>query len=614
MSNLNINNVKVDIGFDKVYGPMDINIKFLNGEVTIPKYPGGYVIASGCGSGKTTAIKEIIRKCYQVGIVYSAFTIDECNEMYKFCKTFVNDEDIVVLHSKYQDDGVDNSLLRNTDKLAEKKIIICTHYRLLNEYPSVLLKYSGSVLRKDRFSRIVASTMRGWDSNGEIKLPRRLILIDEMPVVKSPSINVTKSMIRLLGVAETEIKIDPETKESYVAAKYPIVYTNGGNRSTTDSLYNMNSNDPLFKDLKTNTESDKLRTELALDMIYDSYDQLMNMKNDSVELTFTIANYINNLMDTRFIIFDGTGDLTFINSKFDLINVNNKYSSSINAKKFEFNIKRTWREKDFNRKLNDIFNDLDNSIERVKDYIKENKGTLIVTWKDFKVSDNRRGLPILGEFDKREISIKDYIRFKLNESGFIEGKDFSIIHYQSGLDRATNEFREFDSIVFLGKFQIPDYAVYELNEDLGSDCTPRRYLLHQLVQAVCRTRIRNHKMEDINVFYTGDWNQRTINDLITYISGPEYLPKVNIDDLGLKNKWKTSILKLIEYDPNVYSALRNKEEYNFSIDIDELYEMMPVYEKKVKYYNSLSKYLKEVGINLNIITRSNNKGSLNPRG
>jgi hypothetical protein len=42
--------------------------------------------------------------------------------------------------------------------------------------------------------------------------------------------------------------------------------------------------------------------------------------------------------------------------------------------------------------------------------------------------------------------------------------------------------------------------------------------------------------------------------------------------------------------------------------------MMPVYEKKVKYYNSLSKYLKEVGINLNIITRSNNKGSLNPRG
>ena len=604
MSNLNINNVKVDIGFDKVYGPMDINIKFLNGEVTIPKYPGGYVIASGCGSGKTTAIKEIIRKCYQVGIVYSAFTIDECNEMYKFCKTFVNDEDIVVLHSRYQDDGVDNSLLRNTDKLAEKKIIICTHYRLLNEYPSVLLKYSGSVLRKDRFSRIVASTMRGWDSNGEIKLPRRLILIDEMPVVKSPSINVTKSMIRLLGVAETEIKIDPETKESYVAAKYPIVYTNGGNRSTTDSLYNMNSNDPLFKDLKTNTESDKLRTELALDMIYDSYDQLMNMKNDSVELTFTIANYINNLMDTRFIIFDGTGDLTFIDSKFDLINVNNKYSSSINAKKFEFNIKRTWREKDFNRKLNDIFNDLDNSIERVKDYIKENKGTLIVTWKDFKVSDNRRGLPILGEFDKREISIKDYIRFKLNESGFIEGKDFSIIHYQSGLDRATNEFRDYSGVVFLGEFHVPNEVVAKFNRDYRSNTNPQNYLTYQLVQAVCRTRIRLHQGLPINVYFSSDWNDNVIKNCIKYLNRDEVSNVIDETLSYIKPKWRPVIKLFSSLDEEFKYAIENKLPYKFNFTLDEIYELIPMDRKRTERYNSLVNYFKQLGIEINITSNS----------
>ena len=604
MSNLNINNVKVDIGFDKVYGPMDINIKFLNGEVTIPKYPGGYVIASGCGSGKTTAIKEIIRKCYQVGIVYSAFTIDECNEMYKFCKTFVNDEDIVVLHSRYQDDGVDNSLLRNTDKLAEKKIIICTHYRLLNEYPSVLLKYSGSVLRKDRFSRIVASTMRGWDSNGEIKLPRRLILIDEMPVVKSPSINVTKSMIRLLGVAETEIKIDPETKESYVAAKYPIVYTNGGNRSTTDSLYNMNSNDPLFKDLKTNTESDKLRTELALDMIYDSYDQLMNMKNDSVELTFTIANYINNLMDTRFIIFDGTGDLTFIDSKFDLINVNNKYSSSINAKKFEFNIKRTWREKDFNRKLNDIFNDLNNSIERVKDYIKENKGTLIVTWKDFKVSDNRRGLPILGEFDKREISIKDYIRFKLNESGFIEGKDFSIIHYQSGLDRATNEFRDYSGVVFLGEFHVPNEVVAKFNRDYRSNTNPQNYLTYQLVQAVCRTRIRLHQGLPINVYFSSDWNDNVIKNCIKYLNRDEVSNVIDETLSYIKPKWRPVIKLFSSLDEEFKYAIENKLPYKFNFTLDEIYELIPMDRKRTERYNSLVNYFKQLGIEINITSNS----------
>ena len=606
MENLNFNNVKVDIGFDKVYGPMDINIKFLNGEVTIPRYPGGYVIASGCGSGKTTAIREVIRKCYQVGIVYSAFTIDECNEMYKFCKTFVNDEDIVVLHSKYQDDGVDNSLLRNTDKLAEKKIIICTHYRLLNEYPSVLLKYSGSVLRKDRFSRIVASTMRGWDSNGEIKLPRRLILIDEMPVVKSPSINVTKSMIRLLGVAETEIKIDPETKESYVAAKYPIVYTNGGNRSTTDSLYNMNSSDSLFKDLKTDTESDKLRTELALDMIYDNYDQLMSMRNDSVELTFTIANYINNLMDTRFIIFDGTGDLTFIDSKFDLINVDNKYSSSINAKKFEFNIKRTWREKDFNRKLNDIFNDLNSSIERVKDYIKENKGTLIVTWKDFKVSDNRRGLPILGEFDKREVSIKDYIRIKLNESGFIEGKDFSIIHYQSGLDRATNEFRNYSGVIFLGEFHVPSEVVAKFNRDYRSNTNPQNYLTYQLVQAICRTRIRLHQGLPINVYFSSDWNDDVIKNCIKYLNRGEVSNVIDETLSYIKPKWRPVIKLFSSLDEEFKYAIENKLPYKFNFTLDEIYELIPMDRKRTERYNSLVNYFKQLGIEININSNSGN--------
>jgi hypothetical protein len=109
---------------------------------------------------------------------------------------------------------------------------------------------------------------------------------------------------------------------------------------------------------------------------------------------------------------------------------------------------------------------------------------LIVTWKNLKSDDSNDDKNLFSSSINENFSLTEYITNKL--TGRIGDKEFSIIHYQSGLDRATNEFREFDSIVFLGKFQIPDYAVYELNEDLGSDCTPRRYLLHQLVQAVCR--------------------------------------------------------------------------------------------------------------------------------
>ena len=56
--------------------------RFLNGEVVIPNKPGGYVVASGCGSGKTTAIRQLMINSFHEGILYSAATIKECNEMY----------------------------------------------------------------------------------------------------------------------------------------------------------------------------------------------------------------------------------------------------------------------------------------------------------------------------------------------------------------------------------------------------------------------------------------------------------------------------------------------------------------------------------------------------
>lgn len=207
----------------------------------------------------------------------------------------------------------------------------------------------------------------------------------------------------------------------------------------------------------------------------------------------------------------------------------------------------------------------------------------------------------------KNFNLTEYIANKL--TGRVGDKEFRIIYYQSGLDRATNEFRDFDSVVFLGKFQIPDSAVSEINEDLGSDCTPRRYLLHQLVQAVCRTRIRNHNKEDINVFYTGDWSPGVINDLISYVGGSRLLLNADIDSLGIKNKWKSAINKLIEYEPELFDAMKDKLEYNLEIDLDDLYCILPMSEKKVKKYIPLSRYMREFNIDLTINTKSNNKGS-----
>ena len=61
-----------------------VRMNFLTGSVTIPREYGGYVIASGCGSGKTTSIKQLIGMKWHEGILYSASTINECDEMYNW--------------------------------------------------------------------------------------------------------------------------------------------------------------------------------------------------------------------------------------------------------------------------------------------------------------------------------------------------------------------------------------------------------------------------------------------------------------------------------------------------------------------------------------------------
>ena len=201
---------KIEVEIPNVTLPVipEINIKFLNGEITIPARYGGYVIASGCGSGKTTAIKELIKRCCNQGIVYSAFTIKECNEMYQYCRTFLNEDEVVVLHSDYTAEGVNMDLLRNNpDELADKKVIICTHYKLLNEYPEIFQSYSRNVVRMNQYSKIRRKSVSGIDIDGNKRFPRQLIIVDEMPTCLSTSFKVNKQILRLLGVLDTEVRI-----------------------------------------------------------------------------------------------------------------------------------------------------------------------------------------------------------------------------------------------------------------------------------------------------------------------------------------------------------------------------------------------------------------------
>ena len=71
----------------------EIKMTFLNGgKITIPSIHDGYVVASGCGSGKTTIIKQMIRDRFHEGILYSASTIKECNDMFKYIVDLIEND------------------------------------------------------------------------------------------------------------------------------------------------------------------------------------------------------------------------------------------------------------------------------------------------------------------------------------------------------------------------------------------------------------------------------------------------------------------------------------------------------------------------------------------
>jgi hypothetical protein len=611
MKNLNVlENVSIEVAPVKLPGIPEIKLNFLNGSITIPNRHGGYVIASGCGSGKTTAIKKLILNQFNYGIVYSAFTIKECNEMYEFLvdngeSVGLSPDDIVVFHSNYNDKGVDNNLLKNmSNELANKKVIICTHHKLLNEYPEAFLIYNRNKIFKSRYSLLTRGKI-SWDENGVKKYPRQYIIIDEMPTCSSFSFNVDKNLIRLLGVADTVTKYDEEGNP-YLTAKLPIRYTNGNDYSITEELYKGAGID-LFN---TNSESGKLKNGLALSMVYENYDGLMNIldssidKRPSVTMSYTIADQIASgdcSGETRYLIFDGTGDLTFKDSKvFDLLTFDNKYSSPICIHKIHMGYKRSYKnETDFENHRTQLIENLNIRINDLKRIIESNEGVLIVTWKNLKVKGEERGVPIFGVHDKREVNYTDYIKSELNKSGFIEGKDYSVIHYQSGLDKATNEFRDYNSVVFLGEFHVPNYVVDKFNQDYRTNTNPNDYLTYQLSQAVCRTRIRKHNGDNINIYYTDDWDNTSIDNLSHYLSNKGNGKEVSDTSLShIKNKWRPIAEMLGELDDNFRHALQTRTPYKLKFNLDDIYELIPMNEKKVKLYYPMINYFRKLGVEI----------------
>ena len=61
-------------------------MRLKTGEIDVPDRQGGYIISSGCGSGKTESIKSLIRQKYNEGILYCVDTRSELRKMYDWIR------------------------------------------------------------------------------------------------------------------------------------------------------------------------------------------------------------------------------------------------------------------------------------------------------------------------------------------------------------------------------------------------------------------------------------------------------------------------------------------------------------------------------------------------
>lgn len=620
-------------------------MNFLNCSIKVPMRYGGEVIASGCGSGKTTIIKEIIRQKFNEGILYSAATIEECNRMYDWIinnliGTSINGveltiNDVIVLHCE-NSEGNDLFMNRPED-IGDKLIVICTHYKLTHEYPEILFKKNFDqrihMVPETGLRRSVTRTMQYGSKYG---LPRQFVLIDELPTCDIVRARIEKPLMGILmdTVDNSEWSIN-EFGQRYIS-KLDMRYKKFDDFSKMEYSYDTRAKGTSLSITKGDSEIDKFRTKLPLEVLYERFHEYNpNSEIIDAEVKYNFTDLILSGMETRFWLFDGTGDLTFENSlRFNVRTVRNKYNSPIEYIKIKNSIGRYHRESSLINNQNEIKRLLDENIKRMINIINENDKVLFLVWKNFKLKSSVKrtdSINISETIFNNDFLLADYCSHKICENLGIQytgnkhikynNKEFSIIHYQSGLDKATNEFMDYDSIVLFGNFLVPEDAVMNFNKMYDCSTSYLKFTTYQLTQSICRTRIRKHKGENIRIYYTNDWDDNYIMYLNMYLTNSVNWMDINkINDTGIlsisdkvrlsddvlidniQNKWRKDIKSLIEYDDNVRIALLNKSKYSLTIELKVMNIISPRKDLRVREYYPLINYLRKLGIELTVIS------------
>ena len=262
------------------------------GVIDVPDDNGGYIISSGCGSGKTESIKSLIRQKYNSGILYCVDTRDELGKMYDWIlANLVNRElgygdilresDVMIISSDKERSSFLNQYRDNPEILMEKKIILITHVRFWTDLINYFLIYRPQV-PVDSFDGDFRKLMVRPDL-------RRYILFDETPTFIRPFVEFDKT---ILGVFS---KTDDTGNIICMSPEEITRYYNRFMRNTRNDLFNQ-----AYK-------INRIKRDVVLNLIPKYYDSWMLDDNEKSGITFYPVDLcpLGVTKGTHILVFEG---------------------------------------------------------------------------------------------------------------------------------------------------------------------------------------------------------------------------------------------------------------------------------------------------------------------
>lgn len=545
------------------------------GTIDVPDKPGGYIISSGCGSGKTESIKSLIWQKYNEGILYCVDTRDELEKMYSWILTELTDKDmgeseklsaneVMIISSDKERAYFLDQYRDNPEILMQRKVILITHLRFWTDLINYFLIYKPSEEVR-HFNGDFKELMKRKDL-------RHYILFDETPTFIRPFVEFDRTVLGVFGTKNCNGDIVCRSSDDIRD------FYNRFLKGTKSDLFNQT--------YKIN----RIKREVVLELIPQYYDSWMLSGDEKVGITFYPADLCPEGMNisTHVLVFEGAGDLLHRNSRnFTLLDVGQKYNSTTEFKKIEFGISRKNEldKKKFSKFINKIAGVI-------------SKKTLVVCWKSINGDDTEPG--------KSEYA--DRLKYELLKKG-VNPEMFHVTYYGSADNKSTNSYRDIEQIILCGNWSLPNTETAKIRRAYGTTTDSLNHKEWFFCQLITRIGIRKHQKGTYTVYYTDDFSANFIERMKAYLNESRVLThrkkledwREKLEGMRIRNNLKEDIIRLAQFDERIRNAIVMEQEYTKKVSFDYL-EMIGIKRsaRERRRYNKLTKELAKIRINLEI--------------